>query len=850
MPDIPQQPTSTSEQHPTQPSIPKQTLRLIPLEDTVVFPSMGITLTVEVGEDERVVLVPRHENEFLEVGTIAEVGERLRLPGGGHAVAISGQHRALIGAAQTGPEGELRVEVDERPDDSPVDGKTRNLEREYRAIVEEILELRGDDGRIAAFLRAIAEPGALADSAGYSPQLTYEQKVELLRTLDVTERLELAVKLQRESLAELQVRKRIREDVQEGAENQQREYFLRKQMESIRKELGEDEGSVAEEYRSKIEAAEMPEEVQEQALKELGRLERMGEQTGESSMIRTYLDWLISVPWNKRSDERLDPVEARAVLDADHAGLEDVKDRITEYLAVRKLRADRGIEADPKSGAILTLIGPPGTGKTSIGESIARATGREFVRMSLGGVRDEAEIRGHRRTYIGALPGRLVRALRDAGTMNPVILLDEVDKVGADWRGDPSSALLEVLDPAQNHSFRDHYLDVELDLSQVMFLATANVADTIPGPLLDRMETIRFDGYTSEEKLAIAKGYLWPRQRDRNGLREDEVEISDEILRTIISEYTREAGVRSLERELGTVLRKTATKIASAQSTQSETTTKAAAEPSGDGAGGVDGGAVPEAKATSEAEATPEVESTTKAKSSKAKAKSKSKKTPVKIDLEVVRDALGRQKVFQESAARTATPGVATGLAVTGAGGDVLFVEATAMKAGDSAPGNGLVLTGQLGDVMKESARIALSYVRGHAEELGIPESAFEGKEFHVHVPAGAIPKDGPSAGVTMVTALASLLSGRPVKHTVGMTGEVTLQGRVLPIGGFKQKALAAHAAGLTDVILPERNRGDLDDIPEEVREQMAFHPVMTVQEVLDVALEPAVEPARDVAHA
>jgi ATP-dependent Lon protease len=821
---------STPEQHISQPSVPKQTLRLIPLEDTVVFPSMGITLTVDVGDDERVVLVPRHENEFLEVGTVAEVSEQLRLPGGGHAVAISGQHRALIGAAQTGPGGELRVEVDERPDEAPVDGRTRNLEREYRATVEEILELRGDDGRIAAFLRAIAEPGALADSAGYSPNLSYEQKVELLRTLDVTERLELAVKLQRESLAELQVRKRIREDVQEGAENQQREYFLRKQMESIRKELGEDEGSVAEEYRTKIEAAAMPAEVNEQALKELGRLERMGEQTGESSMIRTYLDWLIAVPWSKRSDERLDPVEARAVLDADHAGLEDVKDRITEYLAVRKLRADRGIEADPKSGAILTLIGPPGTGKTSIGESIARATGREFVRMSLGGVRDEAEIRGHRRTYIGALPGRLVRALRDAGTMNPVILLDEVDKVGADWRGDPSSALLEVLDPAQNHSFRDHYLDVELDLSQVMFLATANVADTIPGPLLDRMEVIRFDGYTSEEKLAIAKGYLWPRQRDRNGLREDEVEISDEILKAIISEYTREAGVRNLERELGTVLRKTATRIASAQSqTATDEPPRTDAEDAEQSAG-KSNGKVPDGEVKKAAK--------------KAKAAKTAKQKPVKIDLEIVRDALGRQKFFQESASRTATPGVATGLAVTGAGGDVLFVEATAMKAGDSAAGNGLVLTGQLGDVMKESARIALSYVRGHAEELGIEESAFEGKEFHVHVPAGAIPKDGPSAGVTMVTALASLLSGRPVKHTVGMTGEVTLQGRVLPIGGFKQKALAAHAAGLTDVILPERNRGDLDDIPEEVREQMAFHPVMTVQEVLDRALEPA----RDVA--
>jgi ATP-dependent Lon protease len=784
----PAAPQSTSPPDNTE---PRPRLRLIPLDDTVVFPNMGITLTVDVGDDERVVLVPRHDNEFLEVGTIAEVSEQIRLPGGGRAIAISGEHRALIGAAQTGPGGELRVEVDERPDEVPRDGRTRELEREYRATVEEILELRGDDGRISAFLRAIQEPGALADSAGYSPSLSYEQKVELLSTLDVTDRLELAVNLQRESLAELQVRKRIREDVQEGAEKQQREYFLRKQMESIRKELGDDEASVADEYRAKIEEALMPEPVKEQALKELGRLERMGEQTGESSMIRTYLDWLIAVPWGKSSDEHLDPVAARAVLDADHAGLEEVKDRVTEYLAVRKLRQDRGIEADPKSGAILTLIGPPGTGKTSIGESIARATGREFVRMSLGGVRDEAEIRGHRRTYIGALPGRLVRALRDAGTMNPVILLDEVDKVGADWRGDPSAALLEVLDPAQNHSFRDHYLDVELDLSQVMFLATANVADTIPGPLLDRMEVIHFDGYTSEEKLAIAKGYLWTRQRDRNGLREDEVEISDEILRLIIAEYTREAGVRSLERNLGTVLRKTATRIASGETAQ-------------DGSEKVE--------------------------------------FPVKIDVEAVRDALGRQKFFQESAARTATPGVATGLAVTGTGGDVLFVEATQMKNGS---GSGLVLTGQLGDVMKESARIALSYVRGHAEELGIDESAFEGKEFHVHVPAGAIPKDGPSAGVTMVTALASLLSDRPVKHTVGMTGEVTLQGRVLPIGGLKQKALAAHAAGLTDLILPERNRGDLDEIPEEVREQMTFHPVMTVQEVLDRALEPALDVAR-----
>src|ERR1700761_7936306 len=540
-------------------------LLLVPLDDVVVFPGMSLTLAIDAGDEDRVLLVPRHEGEFANVGTVAEVTDKVRLPGGGRAFALQGLHRGVAGPAQTLPDGRLFVEVEEHPDPVPVDGRTRNLDREYRATVEEILDIRDADGRVAGFLRSITEPGTLADTSGYAPDLTYEQKVNLLQTLDVTERLELAVGYQRERLAELQVRKRIRDDVESGAEKQQREYFLRKQMESIRKELGEDDASIIDEYRTKIEAAGMPDHAREQAEKELGRLERMGEQSGESSVIRTYLDWLIAVPWNKRSEERLDPVHAREVLDADHAGLEDVKDRIVEYIAVKKLRTERGINEDKRSGAFLTLIGPPGTGKTSIGESIARATGREFVRMSLGGVRDEAEIRGHRRTYIGALPGRLVRALRDAGTMNPVIMLDEVDKVGADWRGDPSAALLEVLDPAQNHSFRDHYLDVEVDLSEVVFIATANLLDTIPAPLLDRMEVISFDGYTTEEKLAIAKGYLWPRQRDRNGLHEDEVEVSDEILRTVITEYTREAGVRNLERNLGTILRKTATKIASAQ---------------------------------------------------------------------------------------------------------------------------------------------------------------------------------------------------------------------------------------------------------------------------------------------
>jgi ATP-dependent Lon protease len=787
-----------------------ETLLLIPLDDTVVFPTMSVTLPVDVGDDEKVLLVPRSDGEYAGVGTIATVADRLRLPGGAAGVQLDAEMRGIAGAAHTDPMGRLRVETTPSPDDSPVDGRTREFVREYRAIVEEILEIRGDDGRIASWVRAIVEPGALADTSGFAPDLTFEQKVKVLEALDVTERLELVIELQRERLAELQVRRKIREDVEEGAARQQREYVLRQQMESIRRELGEDEGSVVDDLRRQVEEAPLPENVREQAERELDRLERMGEGNGEAQMLRTYLEWIVSMPWGERSEDDLDPVHTREVLDADHAGLEDVKDRIVEYVAVRRLREQRatdqpapteeagatgdgatdesgagraaGRPGEDRDGAILTLIGPPGTGKTSIGESIARSMGREFVRMSLGGVRDEAEIRGHRRTYIGALPGRLVRALRDAGTMNPVILLDEVDKVGADWRGDPSSALLEVLDPAQNSTFRDHYLDVEIDLSDVIFIATANSAETIPGPLLDRMEVIGFDGYTVTEKVAIARDYLWPRQLKRNGLREGEVTVSDELLRTIVDEYTREAGVRQLERELGKLLRKTATKVAS--------------RPEG------------------------------------------AQEESISVDLDATRDALGRQKVFPEAAARTAVPGVATGLAVTGTGGDVLFVEANSMPGKGSG---GLTLTGQLGDVMKESARIALTYVRAHADELGIDQSAFEDTEFHVHVPAGAIPKDGPSAGIAMTTALASLLSGRAVKHTVGMTGEVTLQGRVLPIGGLKQKVLAAHAAGLTDVILPERNRGDLDDVPEDVREEMAFHPVMTIDEVLELALEPAV---------
>jgi len=750
-------------------------LKLVSL-DVVVFPGMPVTLSTDGGGDTRVLLIPRRGSGYAKVGVVAELSERVASGGRGLS-SFMALHRGVPGAAHTDPDGVLRVEVDERPDIAPPPGVIRDLEREYRAVVEEILELRGDDGRISAFVRSITQPGALADTAGYSPDLNVSQKLELLETLDVVDRLKLALQFQQERLAELRVRVRIRDDVETGAQKQQREYFLRRQMDAIRKELGENEASVAEEYRRKIADAQMPEAAQQQAEREVARFERMGDSNAEASMIRTYLDWLLAVPWSKRSEERLDPQHAREVLDADHSGLDDVKQRITEYLAVRKLRADRGLTDDRRSGVILTLIGPPGTGKTSIGESIARATGRQFVRMSLGGVRDEAEIRGHRRTYIGALPGRLVRALRDAGTMNPVILLDEVDKLGADWRGDPSAALLEVLDPAQNHAFQDHYLDVPLDLSHVLFIATANVADTIPGPLLDRMEVIRFDGYTTDEKVSIGRGYLWPRQVERNGLGPEDVTTDDEVLRLVVSDYTREAGVRQLERELGTVLRKTATRVAAGHQPK-----------------------------------------------------------PVVVDAAAVLEALGRPKFYHEAATRTGVPGVATGLAVTGVGGDVLFVEAASM-----AGKGGLVLTGQLGDVMKESARIALTWIQSHAPQLGIDDRAFDSREFHVHVPAGAIPKDGPSAGVTMVTALASLLTGRPVKSTVGMTGEVTLQGRVLPIGGLKQKVLAAHAAGLTTIILPERNEPDLKEVPLDVRAHMQFHAVKSVDEVLALALEPKV---------
>jgi ATP-dependent Lon protease len=758
-------------------------LPMLPLTTGVVLPGMVVTLTVE-SDDARaaldaangaeLLLVPRPEDRYARIGTIAKVEDVARLRNGIEAVVIRGVARAVVGVGVAGTGEATWVQVETVFDPEPT-ARATELAREYRAVIEAVVEARGVP-QVAEFLRGITDPGQMADTAGYSPDLTFEQKIEVLETVDVERRLEIVIEWAKQTLADLELKDKIRTDVAEGMDKRQREFLLREQLNAIRKELGEDgDQDVVGEFRRKIEDAGMPDGVRAEAERELGRLERMSDQSPEYGWIRTYLDWMTELPWNVRTDDNLEIPEARRILDEDHEGLADVKDRILEYLAVRKLREERGMAAATGrgSGAILTLVGPPGVGKTSLGESVARALGRKFVRVSLGGIHDEAEIRGHRRTYVGALPGRIVRGLKEAGRKNPVFMLDEIDKVGADWRGDPSSALLEVLDPAQNHTFRDHYLEVDVDLSEVLFIATANVAETIPGPLLDRMEVIRLDGYTEEEKLSIAKHHLLRRQIERNGLRVDEVELTDDAMRAVISDHTREAGVRNLERELGKVLRKAATRIAAGDAT-----------------------------------------------------------APVRIDVTDIRDYLGRPKFFFEAADRTAVPGVATGLAVTGAGGDVLFIEATRMEG----EGDGLTLTGQLGDVMKESAQIALSYVRSHAEELGIDAGSIGGR-FHVHVPAGAVPKDGPSAGVTMTTALVSLLTGTPVRPVVGMTGEVTLQGRVLPIGGVKQKVLAAHRAGLREVILPKRNEGDLDDVPAQVLREMTFHTVEDVRDALAVAL-------------
>jgi ATP-dependent Lon protease len=774
-------------------------LPVLPLDDLVVLPGMVVPVRLADGEvraaveaaraanadsgaQTSVLLVPRLDGKYASVGAWGVVEQVGRLPGGEQAAVVRGTSRVRIGTATTGPGAALWVEATVL-DETVVGERAAELASRYRTLMITILQRRGA-WQVIDSVRQVEEPSAVADLAGYAPYLSKEQRLWLLETSDVVQRLEKLIGWAQEQIAELEVAETINKDVKEGMERQQREFLLRQQLAAIRKELAELDGKPATEeqdYRARVEAADLPEHVRKATLTEVDKLERTAEASPEVGWIRTWLDTVLELPWNSRTEDSFDIAGAREVLDADHFGLAEVKDRIIEFLAVRRRRADRGlgVVGGRRSGAVLALVGPPGVGKTSLGESVARAMGRTFVRVALGGVRDEAEIRGHRRTYVGALPGRIVRAISEAGTMNPVVLLDEVDKLGADYRGDPTAALLEVLDPAQNHTFRDHYLEVELDLSDVVFLATANVLESIPAPLLDRMELVTLDGYTEDEKVSIARDHLLRRQLERAGLTPEEVRIDDAVLRRLAGEYTREAGVRQLERSIARILRKVTTRLALNQY-----------------------------------------------------------EVPIHIEPEDMQDYLGRPKHTPESAERTAVPGVATGLAVTGAGGDVLFVEAS--LADKETGSTNVTLTGQLGDVMKESAQIALSYLRSHGAELELPVGDLAQRGVHVHVPAGAVPKDGPSAGVTMITALASLLSGCPVRADVAMTGEVSLTGRVLPIGGVKQKLLAAHRAGISTVLLPRRNEPDLDDVPESVREELTVHLVADVREVLQLALEPA----------
>ncbi|MEU3072013.1 endopeptidase La [Streptomyces laurentii] len=784
------------------------TLPVLPLDDEVVLPGMVVPLDLSDNEvraaveaaqaaarggsgKPRVLLVPRVDGTYAATGVLGTVEQVGRLSDGDPGALVRGRGRVRIGAGTTGPGGALWVEggtVEETLPD-PIPGSVTELVKEYKALATSWLKKRGA-WQVVDRVQQIEDVGALADNAGYSPFLTVDQKVALLETADPVARLRLATAQLREHLAEQDVAETIAKDVQEGVDKQQREFLLRRQLDAVRKELrdlnGEGEGDESDDYRARVEAADLPEKVREAALKEVEKLERSSDQSPEGSWIRTWLDTVLELPWNERTEDAYDIQGAQAVLDAEHAGLEDVKERITEYLAVRKRRAERGlgVVGGRRGGAVLALVGPPGVGKTSIAESVAHAMGRKFVRVALGGVRDEAEIRGHRRTYVGALPGRVVRAIKEAGSMNPVVLLDEIDKVGSDYRGDPAAALLEVLDPAQNHTFRDHYLEVELDLSDVVFLATANVLESIPEALLDRMELVRLDGYTEDEKVVIARDHLLPRQLERAGLEKGEVVLEEAALRRLAGEYTREAGVRTLERSIARLLRKVA-----------------------------------------------------------AQHELGGRELPFTIGPDELRGLIGRPHHVPESAQdpaerRTSVPGVATGLAVTGAGGDVLFVEASLADPETGAAG--LTLTGQLGDVMKESARIALSFLRSHGAELELPVTGLKDRGVHIHFPAGAVPKDGPSAGITMTTALASLLSGRLVRTDVAMTGEVSLTGRVLPIGGLKQKLLAAHRAGVTTVVIPKRNEADLDDVPAEILDKLEVHPVTDVRQVLEIALAPA----------
>ncbi|MFW2381280.1 MAG: endopeptidase La [Acidimicrobiales bacterium] len=763
-----------------------ETLPLLPLPDGVILPDTVVTISVQSEEARqvldaassvgRLLLVPQFGGEkgsrFAKVGVTATIEDTGELPDGTPAITIKAHQRARVGVGVVGSSAGLWVEAEPIADEHT--DQTDELAREYRAAARTLLETVGGR-RMAGALAELTTPSALADSVGYWPDLSHERRILLLETVEVDARLRLATGWVKEALAELKTRERINAEVNQDLEKNQREAILRRQMAAIRSELGEGDGDLISDYRAKLDHVvdSLTDAAAKAITTEIDRLERTGSESMEANWVRTWLDTVFELPWTSRTEENLDLGEARRILDSDHTGLEEVKARLVEHLAVRKLRSDRGVDTSGRKGVILALVGPPGVGKTSLGESVAAALGRRFVRLALGGIRDEAEIRGHRRTYVGARPGRLVRALSEAESMNPVILLDEIDKVSGGWNGDPSAALLEVLDPAQNHRFRDHYLEFELDLSDVVFIATANVLDTIPGPLLDRMEIITLDGYTESEKATIAIDHLLPRLIEQNGLQPGEIDITDEAIRSIAADYTREAGVRRLERLLDKALRKSLTSIA-------------------DGTRTTD--------------------------------------APVIVVPDDLRELLGRPIPSEAVENRIDRPGIATGLAVTGAGGDVLFVE-TALVPGEGEP----VLTGQLGDVMKESAAIARSVVTAHATRLGFEMP--DGQRLHVHFPAGAVPKDGPSAGITMTTALVSLLTGRVVRPEVAMTGEVTLQGRVLPIGGVKQKVLAAHRAGIRQVVIPKDNEHDLEDVPSEVLETVEIHLAAHIDEVLDLAL-------------
>ncbi|MFB7877053.1 endopeptidase La [Nocardia sp. NPDC056064] len=806
-----------------------QNLPVLFLTDPIVLPGMVVPIELDesaqaaidaaqAGKTGAVLVAPRLDEGYASYGVVATIEQVGRMRGGAPAAVLKAERRARIGHGVTGPGAALWVEAEPVEDVTP-DERTIELAAEYKKLVVAVLQRR-EAWQIIDIVNQLDRPEAIADTAGYAPYLSDEQKRELLETPDVATRLTRQIDWIKAHIAEVEVTDKISEDVRDGMEKSQREFLLRQQLNAIRKELGEDEPDGADDYRTRVENADLPDHVRAEALREVGRLERASDQSPESGWIRTWLDTVLDLPWTVTTEDNTDVAAARAVLDADHHGLDEVKDRMVEYLAVRARRASRGLEVvgGRGSGAVMVLVGPPGVGKTSLGESVAKALGREFVRVALGGVRDEAEIRGHRRTYVGALPGRIVRAVKEAGSMNPVVLLDEIDKVGSDFRGDPAAALLEVLDPAQNHTFRDHYLDLDLDLSNVLFIATANVMDTIPGPLLDRMELITVDGYTEADKVAIARDFLVPRQLERNALTAEEVSITDAALREIAANYTREAGVRQMERLVAKALRKAATRLVTAERADTSLVDH----------GTLGEGAVLGYDPELGYDKVIDIESPGPVGAA----------TSSTIDVGNLTDYLGRPRFTPDSVERTAVPGVATGLAVTGAGGDVLYIEANAAEGERS-----LTLTGQLGDVMKESAQIALTYVRSHLEEIGIEPKVLD-RNIHVHFPAGAVPKDGPSAGVTMVTALVSLALGRPVRGDVGMTGEVTLNGRVLPIGGVKQKLLAAQRAGLKTVFIPARNEPDLDEVPAEVLAALEVRPVADVADILAYAIEPIAEPA------